>query len=101
MFNDPLTSKQCSKLIGELGETVFPFQCAHGRSVPLVPLCPFLLFFCLFPSSSPSSQTDSDFHSLVFRRPSLVPLVNLSDIARSQKSSKREKLVWEGVGLDG
>ena len=31
MFNDPLTTQQCEKLIRELAETVFPFQCAHGR----------------------------------------------------------------------
>ncbi|KIY69716.1 hypothetical protein CYLTODRAFT_348898 [Cylindrobasidium torrendii FP15055 ss-10] len=31
MFNDSLTREQCEKLISRLGQTVFPFQCAHGR----------------------------------------------------------------------
>ncbi|KEP54327.1 putative DNA mismatch repair protein [Rhizoctonia solani 123E] len=31
MFNDPLDRPQCQRLIMQLGETVFPFQCAHGR----------------------------------------------------------------------
>ncbi|CUA69383.1 DNA mismatch repair protein MLH3 [Rhizoctonia solani] len=31
MFNDPLDQHQCQRLITQLGETVFPFQCAHGR----------------------------------------------------------------------
>lgn len=31
MFNDPLKPQQCEKLIKDLSETVFPFQCAHGR----------------------------------------------------------------------
>ncbi|KAL5636698.1 hypothetical protein ACGC1H_000607 [Rhizoctonia solani] len=31
MFNDPLDQRQCQRLIMQLGETVFPFQCAHGR----------------------------------------------------------------------
>ncbi|KDN51247.1 hypothetical protein RSAG8_00876, partial [Rhizoctonia solani AG-8 WAC10335] len=31
MFNDPLDQRQCRHLIMRLGETVFPFQCAHGR----------------------------------------------------------------------
>ncbi|CAE6459862.1 unnamed protein product [Rhizoctonia solani] len=35
MFNDPLDRPQCQRLIMQLGETVFPFQCAHGRSVAL------------------------------------------------------------------
>ncbi|KAF8914223.1 hypothetical protein CPB84DRAFT_1758748 [Gymnopilus junonius] len=38
MFNDPLSESQCEKLVKQLAETVFPFQCAHGRPslVPLV-----------------------------------------------------------------
>ena len=31
MFNDPLSMVQCEKLIKQLTETAFPFQCAHGR----------------------------------------------------------------------
>ncbi|KAJ1308903.1 hypothetical protein OPQ81_004588 [Rhizoctonia solani] len=31
MFNDPLDQLQSRHLIKQLGETVFPFQCAHGR----------------------------------------------------------------------
>ena len=33
MFNDPLSQSQCEHLIQRLSETVFPFQCAHGRFV--------------------------------------------------------------------
>jgi len=38
MFNDPLSVPQCAKLVKQLSETAFPFQCAHGRPslVPLV-----------------------------------------------------------------
>ncbi|KZW04185.1 hypothetical protein EXIGLDRAFT_737842 [Exidia glandulosa HHB12029] len=31
MFNDPLDLDRCKRLISELAETMFPFQCAHGR----------------------------------------------------------------------
>ncbi|KAH6915092.1 hypothetical protein BKA70DRAFT_1368885 [Coprinopsis sp. MPI-PUGE-AT-0042] len=31
MFNDPLTREQCERLLAELSQTSFPFQCAHGR----------------------------------------------------------------------
>ena len=31
MFNDTLTREQCQKLVRQLADTVFPFQCAHGR----------------------------------------------------------------------
>ncbi|KAG8714261.1 DNA mismatch repair protein [Ceratobasidium sp. 394] len=31
MFNDPLDLGQCKHLMQQLSETVFPFQCAHGR----------------------------------------------------------------------
>ncbi|KAF9021517.1 hypothetical protein BDZ89DRAFT_1115916 [Hymenopellis radicata] len=37
MFNDTLTIEQCQKLVRQLADTVFPFQCAHGRP-SLVPL---------------------------------------------------------------
>ncbi|KAK2466034.1 hypothetical protein APHAL10511_001676 [Amanita phalloides] len=37
MFNDSLSVKQCEKLVCQLSETVFPFQCAHGRP-SLVPV---------------------------------------------------------------
>lgn len=33
MFNDPLTREQCERLLVELSQTSFPFQCAHGRYV--------------------------------------------------------------------
>ncbi|KAF8812208.1 hypothetical protein BYT27DRAFT_7159313 [Phlegmacium glaucopus] len=38
MFNDSLSVPQCAKLVKQLSETAFPFQCAHGRPslVPLV-----------------------------------------------------------------
>ncbi|KAK4121825.1 hypothetical protein N657DRAFT_576569 [Parathielavia appendiculata] len=40
MFNDPLTTQQCSDLVQRLASCAFPFQCAHGRPsmVPLVHL---------------------------------------------------------------
>ncbi|KAF8559172.1 hypothetical protein OG21DRAFT_1403956 [Imleria badia] len=31
MFNDPLNTEQCERLVKQLSTTVFPFQCAHGR----------------------------------------------------------------------
>ncbi|MCO5599789.1 hypothetical protein L7F22_053896 [Adiantum nelumboides] len=31
VFNDPLSSSQCERLISELGQCTFPLQCAHGR----------------------------------------------------------------------
>ncbi|KAF9077020.1 hypothetical protein BDP27DRAFT_1389240 [Rhodocollybia butyracea] len=37
MFNDSLTNEQCERLVCQLSETAFPFQCAHGRP-SLVPL---------------------------------------------------------------
>lgn len=35
-----LTNEQCRKLLAQLAETDFPFQCAHGRPslVPIVNL---------------------------------------------------------------
>lgn len=40
MFNDPLSSRQCTTLLAQLAATNFPFQCAHGRPslVPIVNL---------------------------------------------------------------
>ncbi|KAG8218529.1 hypothetical protein J3R82DRAFT_4168 [Butyriboletus roseoflavus] len=42
MFNDPLSTEQCERLVKQLSSTVFPFQCAHGRPslVPLTRLTP-------------------------------------------------------------
>jgi DNA mismatch repair protein MLH3 len=37
MFNDSLSNEQCERLMSQLAETAFPFQCAHGRP-SLVPL---------------------------------------------------------------
>lgn len=37
MFNDELTLAQCKQVILNLGQCVFPFQCAHGRP-SIVPL---------------------------------------------------------------
>lgn len=38
MFGDSLSLTQCQELIHQLGQCVFPFQCAHGRPsiVPLI-----------------------------------------------------------------
>ncbi|KAG8996625.1 DNA mismatch repair protein [Tulasnella sp. 427] len=40
MFNDSLSQLQCETLIAQLAETVFPYQCAHGRPsvIPLAAL---------------------------------------------------------------
>ncbi|KAF6762214.1 hypothetical protein DFP72DRAFT_802844 [Ephemerocybe angulata] len=38
MFNDELTKEQCERLVSQLAQTTFPFQCAHGR---FVSRCPF------------------------------------------------------------
>ncbi|KAK4196066.1 putative DNA mismatch repair protein MLH3 [Triangularia verruculosa] len=42
MFNDVLTTEECSELVQKLASCAFPFQCAHGRPsmVPLVHLGP-------------------------------------------------------------
>lgn len=37
MFNDELTQTQCESLLQNLADSMFPFQCAHGRP-SLVPL---------------------------------------------------------------
>lgn len=38
MFNDTLELDRCTRLISELAETLFPFQCAHGRyDIMIVP----------------------------------------------------------------
>ncbi|KAJ3808978.1 hypothetical protein F5876DRAFT_89725 [Lentinula aff. lateritia] len=37
MFNDSLTNEQCIRLVHQLSETVFPFQCAHGRYTSYLP----------------------------------------------------------------
>lgn len=37
MFNDALSVTQCERLVLQLADTAFPFQCAHGRP-SLVPL---------------------------------------------------------------
>ena len=58
MFNDRLSEEQCRRLVRQLSQAAFPFQCAHGRSV----LC---MIHDL--ASLPSSR----------RRPSIVPLTTL------------------------
>jgi DNA mismatch repair protein MLH3 len=42
MFNDALTHIQCERLLAQLSQTAFPFQCAHGRP-SLVPLTSMLV----------------------------------------------------------
>ena len=56
MFNDVLSVSQCERLVLQLADTAFPFQCAHGRSVGLFSYAALLL--C---------------NTGVFYRPSLVP----------------------------
>ncbi|KAJ3975254.1 hypothetical protein EV361DRAFT_889995 [Lentinula raphanica] len=48
MFNDALSKEQCIRLVHQLSETVFPFQCAHGRYMPLCSLRrePLLIYHC-------------------------------------------------------
>ncbi|KDQ64416.1 hypothetical protein JAAARDRAFT_187743 [Jaapia argillacea MUCL 33604] len=35
MFNDTLTLEQCQVLVHRLSKTCFPFQCAHGSTIPI------------------------------------------------------------------
>lgn len=72
MFNDPLTHAQCEKLVDNLRQTAFPFQCAHGRL---------------------AYSSRSDFTLTQFR-PSLAPLIDLGkDNARRQKICR-----WSSLG---
>ncbi|KAI0306999.1 hypothetical protein B0F90DRAFT_1622599 [Multifurca ochricompacta] len=88
MFNDPLSIEQCERLISQLTETVFPFQCAHGRLVR--------------PLGSGASYPDAMFCFLLynisaFRRPSLVPLTGTSELLLRQ--SRRREVDWVRSGL--
>lgn len=49
MFNDTLNVEQCERLLAQLSDTAFPFQCAHGRYVhPTWPKI-FILMSMLLP----------------------------------------------------
>ncbi|KAK0461814.1 uncharacterized protein EV420DRAFT_1305145 [Desarmillaria tabescens] len=74
MFNDALSMAQCERLVLQLANTAFPFQCAHGRSVGLFSHAVSLL----------GNKT-------VYYRPSLVPL---TDISRDATGSKGGPIFW-------
>ncbi|KAK0190644.1 hypothetical protein F5146DRAFT_930734 [Armillaria mellea] len=74
MFNDVLSVSQCERLVLQLADTAFPFQCAHGRSVGLFSYAALLL--C---------------NTGVSYRPSLVPL---TDISKDVTGAKGGPLSW-------
>ncbi|KAK0230467.1 hypothetical protein IW262DRAFT_1262967 [Armillaria fumosa] len=74
MFNDTLSVTQCERLVLQLADTAFPFQCAHGRSVGL--FSHTVLLLC---------------NTGVYCRPSLVPL---TDISRDVTGAKGGPLSW-------
>ncbi len=74
MFNDALSVTQCERLVLQLANTAFPFQCAHGRSVGLFSHA--ILLLC---------------NTGVYCRPSLVPL---TDISRDVAGAKGGPLSW-------
>lgn len=80
MFNDPLNTEQCERLVKQLSATVFPFQCAHGRYI----ICNCFVAF----------EWMSNVDSLFSFRPSLVPLTRL--ISKSG-GPKETGLEWEKV----
>jgi hypothetical protein len=75
MFNDALSLQQCERLMAQLAETVFPFQCAHGRLGSVI-----------------RSRSLSDVISHCARRPSLVPLAGTSECALGR--DRRPKIDW-------
>lgn len=76
MFNDTLTNEQCERLVQQLSCTAFPFQCAHGRFVPIV--CPRDLYIL----------------TLGCDRPSLVPLTNVATFSPGARRSNGARVVW-------
>ncbi len=80
MFNDSLSMNQCEKLLKQLSETAFPFQCAHGRYAD-IQICP------------PKSQLTHPYSH--YPSPSLVPLI---EISAAQSGTHRSRIDW--VGLD-
>lgn len=76
MFNDSLTHEQCIRLVDQLSETVFPFQCAHGRYVTF------------------STPLGSLFFDLAGIRPSMVPLANLGKLSGNSGGTARRPIHW-------
>jgi DNA mismatch repair protein MLH3 len=84
MFNDSLSVAQCETLVKQLSETVFPFQCAHGRFVLA------LYFYPRVPYLYPTT------------RPSLVPLIETGAIQKStQMYKKRSRKDWDRLETIG
>lgn len=81
MFNDRLTKPQCERLVKQLATTAFPFQCAHGRRVPLHVLGPIQ-------------------RCLHLDRPSLVPLIDISGASKKQANEGPrvgQKICWSDL----
>lgn len=83
MFNDSLSVPQCAKLVEQLSETAFPFQCAHGRFVDITSMN--LRFQVI---NTPCNV-----------RPSMVPLVDTGNIVLARTNRrKRPPNDWERLG---
>lgn len=54
MFNDVLSIPECQRLVPQLGQCAFPFQCAHGRP-SMIPILDMEVQESLFGSESLSS----------------------------------------------
>lgn len=80
MFNDSLSVPQCAKLVKQLSETAFPFQCAHGRFVDHHILTP------------------NDVLLTLPHRPSIVPLVDTGTLLARTNKLKRPQNDWEMFG---
>lgn len=52
MFNDPLTLEKSTQLIDQLGQTSFPFICAHGRPS----ICPLARLLSQSASTRPQAM---------------------------------------------
>lgn len=77
MFNDALSIEQCERLVKELSETAFPFQCAHGRWVKdSLSLTILWLTLALF-------------------RPSLIPLLEIGGVEGEERRIKGTVCSWK------
>jgi len=93
MFNDSLSIEQCERLMVQLAETAFPFQCAHGRSAPR--------------SGTGAHRSSTDVNVLfVVCRPSLVPLTGTSECSFGQGRQRdvdwgRSGSMLASLGVEG
>jgi hypothetical protein len=81
MFNDALSIDQCERLMAQLAETAFPFQCAHGR----------------FVRSKGTRRTHADVTSSLTNRPSLVALTGTSGPV-PRRDSRGKEVDWMESG---